>query len=310
MKRIAITGVSGYIGSKLLSRLDKSEFVDTIVGIDVKPPKIDSRKLKFYCQDISKPFDAIFIENKVDSAVHLAFVLKPTHDKRNARQVDIAGMMNFRDACNQTGVRHILYLSSHTVYGANPDNPPYFDEDSTLRPLSGFQYSEDKVEAEGILTDFARSDKNIRLTIIRSCPVIGPDAKGSIVNSMFTPVMIRIAGYDPSLQFIHEDDLVELMIAFIKGEKAGVFNAAGNGEIRYSETAVLAKKKMLALPGSLLYFLLRWSWALRLQSESPTSGLEFIKYPPLVSTGKVKTELGFQFRHSSKEAAVSFLSTL
>jgi len=38
MKKIAITGVSGYIGSKLLSRLDKSEFVDTIVGIDVKPP--------------------------------------------------------------------------------------------------------------------------------------------------------------------------------------------------------------------------------------------------------------------------------
>jgi nucleoside-diphosphate-sugar epimerase len=85
MKRIAITGISGYIGGRLLSRLEGMEEVEKIVGMDVKSPKDSTPKLKFYCQDISKPLSDIFIENGVDSATHLVFVLKPTHNRAGAR---------------------------------------------------------------------------------------------------------------------------------------------------------------------------------------------------------------------------------
>jgi hypothetical protein len=51
-----------------------------------------------------------------------------------------------------------------------------------------------------------------------------------------------------------------------------------------------------------------FSWALRLQNESPASGLEFIKYPPIISTEKVNREVGFQFRYSSGEAVAAFVS--
>ena len=76
MKRVAITGISGYIGGRLLSRLDKIESVESIIGVDIKPPRNISPKLKFYCQDIFKPLADIFVEHKVDSAIHLVFVLK------------------------------------------------------------------------------------------------------------------------------------------------------------------------------------------------------------------------------------------
>ena len=308
MKSIAITGISGYIGSRLLSRLDEIPDVSDIVGIDIKPPTRRAGKLRFYCREILQPLGDIFVENEVDSAIHLAFVLKPTHNREGTRQVDIGGISNFLDACRQANVKHILYLSSHTVYGAYPDNPVPLREEALLRPLIGFQYSTDKAEAERILRNFAVSQRDVYLTILRSCPVIGPNATNSVVASMFKPIFIRVAGFDPPLQFVHEDDLAELVVAMLRQKKSGIFNVAGNGEIRYTELAKLCGKRTVTVPDKLLRILMSFSWSLHLQSESPPNGLEFIKYPPVVSTEKLKTETGFQFRYSSKEAVISFLS--
>ncbi len=308
MKRIAITGISGYIGSRLLLRLDEIESVEKIVGIDIRPPKNGTSKLKFYCKDISKPLEDIFVENKVESAVHLAFVLKPTHDRRGARHVDIGGTLNFLEACRKAQVRYIVYLSSHTVYGAHPDNTRPIDEDSPVRPLSGFQYSSDKAEVERMLQDFAASHQDVCITILRSCPVIGPNAANSVAALMFKPIMIRVAGYDPPMQFVHEDDLVEIIMTFLSQRKSGIFNVAGSGLIRYSEIARLSGRRTIAVPEKLLRVLMGFSWALRLQNESPASGLEFIKYPPIVSTEKLKSEIGFQFGYSSRDALLSFVS--
>jgi UDP-glucose 4-epimerase len=310
MKRVAITGISGYIGSRLFSRLDSVENLERIVGIDLKEPRYSSSKLKFYCQDISKQFSDIFVENEVESAIHLAFVSKPTHDRAGAQQIDIGGSLNFLEACRQAQLKHILYLSSHTVYGAYPSNPTPLTEGSPLRPLPDFQYSWDKAETEQILHDFATSDKDVCLTVLRSCPVVGPNAADSVTALMFKPpIMIGVSGYDPMMQFVHEDDLVELIATFLIQKEAGIFNVAGDEEIRYSEIARLSGKRMLKLPERLLHLLMGFSWALHLQNESPTSGLEFIKYPPIVSTEKLKNSMGFQFRYSSREALLSFLGS-
>jgi UDP-glucose 4-epimerase len=309
MKRVAITGVAGYIGGLLLSQLEEIETVERIVGIDTVPPKSNSPKLRFYGQDILKTLADIFSENAVDSAVHLVFVVKSTHDKMRAQKVDIDGTLNFLEACRQARVKHILYLSSHTVYGAHPGNTRPFKEDSPPNPLNSFQYSEDKAEVERILGDFAMAHRDICVTTLRSCPVIGPNAANSVATLMFRPIMLRIAGYDPPMQFVHEYDLVKLITALLMQRKGGIFNVAGEGEVRYSEIARLAGRKTMVIPEKLFSFLIGFSWALHLQSESPPSGLDFIKYPPLVSTEKVKKETGFRFNYSSREAIAAFLST-
>lgn len=80
MTRIAITGVSGYIGTRLLSRLETLDTGQRIIGVDIQAPKESSSKLMFYRQDILQPLSHIFSESEVDSAIHLAFVLMPSHD--------------------------------------------------------------------------------------------------------------------------------------------------------------------------------------------------------------------------------------
>ena len=311
MKNIAITGISGYIGTRLFSHLDSIDSVQEIIGIDVKQPTSKSAKLRFHRQDILEPFGDLFSENEVDTAVHLAFILRPTRDTASVQQIDIEGTINFVRACQQAKVRHILYLSSHTVYGAHHDNPIQLTEDSPVRPLPDFQYSWDKARTEQILRDFGTSDRNVTITILRSCPVIGPNAADSAPAIMFKPpIMIGVDRFDPPMQFIHEDDLMRLIEVFLVQKRGGIFNVAGDGEIKYSAVAKLLRKRMLKLPERLLEFLMSVSWAMHLQSDSPASGLEFIKYPPVVSTDKLTKEIGFRFQYSTKEALSSFVSAV
>ena len=311
MKNIAITGISGYIGTRLFCHLDSMEDVQRITGIDVKPPSFESAKLRFYRHDILEPFDDLFVESEVDTAVHLAFVLKPTRNRALARKIDVNGMTNFVQACQQSHVKHVIYLSSHTVYGARRDNPVPLREDSPLQPLLDFQYSWDKAEAERILLEFGTSSQNVTITVLRSCPVIGPNAADSVPALMFKPpVMIGVADFNPVMQFVHEGDLVRLIEALLNQRTGGIFNVAGDGELRYGEVANLVGKKMLRLPEWLLKSLMRTSWVMHLQNDSPASGLEFIKYPPVISTEKLKKETGFGFEYSTREALLSLVSTM
>jgi UDP-glucose 4-epimerase len=124
------------------------------------------------------------------------------------------------------------------------------------------------------------------------------------------PVMIGVAGFDPRMQFVHEYDLIQVIETFLNQKKGGIFNVAGEGDLRYSEVAKLARKRLLRLPDSLIKPLIRISWALHLQNDSPYAGLEFIKYPPVVSTGKLLKETGFRFHYSTEEALSSFVSSL
>jgi UDP-glucose 4-epimerase len=300
---IAITGVSGYIGSRLLAYLEQVDDVKTIIGIDNRRPEVKSAKLKFYQHDVRRPFDRIFIKNAVETVVHLAFILRPTRDKALVRQVDIGGTTNLLDACRKAGAKHLVYLSSHTAYGAYKDNPVPLNEDCTLRPIPGFQYSHDKVEIERAMRDFTATGTKTTLTILRSCPVVGANAVGTATTIMFQPfVMVGVIGCAAPMQFVHEDDLVNIIGLCVKLKKGGIYNVAGDGVVQYSEVAHILKKKLLRLPGGLLKAVITFSWVTHLQSASPASGLEFIKYPPVVSTAKLKRELGYEFKYSSKEA--------
>jgi len=311
MKNVAITGISGYIGTRLLSRLHTVDSIQKIIGIDIRQPALRPPKLKFYLQNVLKPFSDLLTENEVDTAIHLAFVVKPTRERTSVQKIDVEGTTNFVQACRQSNVGHALYLSSHTVYGAHHDNPVPLTEDSPLRPLPGFQYSWDKAQAEQIVRDFGQSQRDVTITILRCCPVIGPHAAGSVPVLMFKPpVMIGVAGFDPRMQFVHEDDLIQVIETFLNQKKGGIFNVAGEGDLRYSEVAKVAGKKLLMLPGSLIHPLMRISWALHLQNDSPLSGLEFIKYPLVVNTAKLLKETGFRFQYSTQDALSSFVCTL
>ena len=233
-------------------------------------------------------------------------MLQPGRDRAASRRVNVGGTVNLLRECEAAGVRKIVYLSSTSVYGAHADNPPLLTEDSPPRPNKGFQYSEDKLEAESLIQDYAGSRPDVTATILRGCPVMGPDADNFIARAFLKPFLVAVRGADPPLQFVHQDDLMDVLVRCVLSDFPRLYNVAGEGTILWSEAARLLRRWLVSLPAPLLYAATDLAWLLRLQSDSPSSGLNFIRYPWVASSDKIKRELGVRFRHTSREAWESF----
>jgi nucleoside-diphosphate-sugar epimerase len=104
------------------------------------------------------------------------------------------------------------------------------------------------------------------------------------------------------MQFVHEDDLINIMGKVITKRKGGIFNVAADGTLKYSKVARMLNKKLIKLPYNLMEMMISFSWAVHLQNAAPAGCLKFIQYPPVISTAKLKKELGYQFKYSSQEA--------
>ena len=281
--------------------------MEHILATDVRPLKGDySSKVKFLHHDIKAPIHGLLRDHVINSVVHLAYVLSPARDRLAVSRVNIGGTANVLSACADSGVKHILCFSSTTVYGAHADNPPLLTEDSPMRPVSGFQYGETKAAVELLLRDFVRRNNSPTVSVMRSCPVMGPRTDNFISRAFSRPLLVGFRGYDPPMQLLHEDDMTEVLSRCLLGRIPGTYNMAGEGSIRWSEMAEALGKKILNLPAGLLYGMTSLSWAMRLQNDSPASGLDFIKYPWTVSTEKIKRDLNVSFEHISREALMAF----
>lgn len=302
MRRIAVTGSSGYLGSRLVARLAEHDDVETIVGVDFRPPGDFPAKLRFYQQDVATPFSEVFEKERVDTAVNLAFVVGSSRDHRLVRAVGLDGAHNFLDACRAAGVEQAVYMSSSTAYGAHPDNPEPLTEASPLRPNDAFLYSRYKAVADRVFQEFAEEHPATNVTILRGCPVIGPGSHDAAGATIFRRSMLRVAGHDPLTQYMHEDDLIEIFVHAIERRARGVFNTAGDGFIRYSDLAGLANRRMVTLPYLLIAPLLEATWHARLQESGSAVGLRYIMYPWVVDNARFCEQTGFSYRYSSEEA--------
>lgn len=305
--RIAITGASGYLGSKLAAFLGGLDWVESIVALDVRPPQASLPKVSFFRADVLEPFWRLLDSNRVDAAIHLAFVLMPRRDWPAVARINVGGTSNFLAACKVAGVKHVVYLSSFAAYGAHPDNPRLLSEGSQLRPVAGFQYSVFKAETDRLMQKFAVANPGVSVTVFRAPVILGPGSRNAITRALFRNPMLGVRGYDPEQQFLHEDDLAQAVKLALEQGKGGAFNIAGGDTVRYSELAKLSRHRMLWLPEGLLQPLMAATWRLGLQNGGPPQALSFIKYPALLSTEKAHRELGFAPRYTSRQAVQAYV---
>ena len=309
-RRIAVTGASGYVGARLIERLRSEDQVEGILALDIRPPPRPSDpRIQYLHLDVSEPFPDVFASQGIDAVVHLAYVLRPGRNREAVRRVNVGGTANVLEACAAAGVRRIVYLSSTSVYGAHPDNPPMLTEESPVRPVKGFWYSEDKAASESLMDAYVRDRPEVSDTILRACPVLGPTADNFIARAFLRPFLVAVRGYDPPMQFLHEDDLTEVLAQCALGEARGLYNVAGEGLIRWSEMAAKLGRRLVALPPPLLYAVTEAAWRLRLQSDSPSAGLDLIRHRWTASTAKIVREMGVAFRNSSADTVEAFANS-
>ena len=309
---VAITGAAGYVGTRLLHNLEEAGEQPKLVAIDTRPLAFPIHNVAAYRRDVMEPIDDALLQHRVTSLVQLVFIARRGRNRREVaaiRQANLDTLKAVLDSCVRARVRHFIYLSSHTVYGPHADNPIPLTDKAPLRPLPDFPYGYDKFLSEQLIQDFAEQHQDLKVTILRSCIVLGPNANNSITRAFFRPLLLGVLDYNPPIQFVYEDDLARVLAIVIAEELTGVFNVAGEGVVFYRELANIVKSRLVNLPSLIAYALVNLTWDLGIQRDSTATGLDLVRYPIVMDTSSLRRATGYRFRHSSLETLTSFANS-
>lgn len=312
---VAVTGASGYIGTRLLRELEKRGD-GRLVALDTRPLALPVHNIVARRKDVSRPIDDVLHQHRVSTLVHLASAASPDGDAGDGDSTTNANLLMLESvlhSCERAGVNNVVFLSSHLVYGVWPDNPIPLTEDSLLRPNKDYPPSNEKFLCEGAVQKYALRHPEACLTVLRTPPVLGPSTPPD--PSRIFPTAVRPCRRPRGIpfQFLHEDDLARAITTVVDRQTAGTFNLAAEGIATYSEIAEAllpgskTKRRIpgLGIPGLLPVDLPQMP---KLERGDGFRQRDVLKHPVILSTGKVKHMLGLRARYSSLETLTSFVN--
>jgi UDP-glucose 4-epimerase len=308
---VAVTGARSFIGSEVLKRLEEDRRYARVLAVDIRKPTSPLDKVQFHKVDLTLPtadadLAALLAREKVDTLVHAAFLSSPTHAAAWAHELEDVGTMHVLNACAEARLAKLVVTSTTMVYGADARNPNFLDEDHELKAQPRSPYIDDKVRAERQVRRFAVENPETRVTVLRAAPTIGPTIHNYVTRFLARPVAPVLMGYDPLLQFVHEDDLADAVKLAIDADVAGAFNIVADGVLPYSTVLAMMGKLPLPVPHFVASALARALWATQI-TDAPPAFLDFLRFLCVADGRKARRLLGFAPRHDIRSAIRDFL---
>ena len=298
---VAVTGASGYLGSKLIEALCAEEKVAKVIGFDVRGPAFSDPKFVFDSVDVrDSALEARF--KGVDVVVHLAFVMDPIHDETMMRDVNVNGSQNVFRCAGRAGVRKVVYTSSAVAYGAHPDNDFPLTEESPLRANLDFSYAAHKLEVEYVVKEVQDELPDLRFVILRPAIVFGPNVDNAWSHSMELPVLFWVQGHKSPLQFVHEDDVCRALHFSVTEDIDGPFNLAPDDFLEHDEMVMLLGRRAFELPEPVAFAMIDRLWSMKM-AEAPSGMLHYVMHPWVVSSKKIQ-DAGFRFSRTNREVFI------
>jgi UDP-glucose 4-epimerase len=308
-KRVLVTGLGTFWGGRVAQALEEDPSVDVIVGLDTKEPSVELDRTEFVRADENYSILARLVKAaRIDTILHTFLVVDSTGTSPRAlHEANVIGTMNLLAAASASGstVRRLIVKSSTHVYGSNADDPTWFREDTRRSRAPRTAVERSLLEVEGYIRDFADDrQENVAVTVLRFSNVLGPDIVTPLSCALELPLVPFIAGFDPRLQFVHEDDVVRSLLFVLDHDLPGSYNVAGDGLLPWSEVARLCGKRMLPLPPVGTGLAAR---ALKLgrACDLPPEALEVLRHGRGVDTRRLRRH-GFRYEYTSAGAVEHF----
>ena len=234
-KTILVTGAAGFIGSNLVKRLLNDVEDVTVIGIDNMNDYYDVKLKEARLEELASKPSFTFVKGSIaDKAIitEIFETYKPQVVVNLAAQAgvrysitnpdayiesNILGFYNILEACRHSydngasGVEHLVYASSSSVYGSNK-KVPYSTEDKVDNPVS--LYAATKKSNELLAHAYSKL-YNIPSTGLRFFTVYGPAGRPDMAYFGFTNKLrqgktIQIFNYgNCKRDFTYIDDIVE-----------------------------------------------------------------------------------------------------
>ncbi|WP_078513372.1 NAD-dependent epimerase/dehydratase family protein [Streptomyces purpureus] len=313
-KVVLVTGVARTLGGRFVRRIIRDPEVDRVIGVDAVTPEHHLGGADFVRADIRQPTIAkVLAQYDVDTVVHMDVTGTPLGAGGRAvvKETNVIGTMQLLGACQKCpGIKRLVVKSSTSVYGSAPRDPAVFTETTPPKSLPSGGFAKDAVEVEGYVRGFARRRPDVAVCVLRFANILGPCADSPLADYFSLPVMPTVFGYDPRLQFVHEDDVIDVLrLAAHEPRRAtlnsGTFNIAGDGVLLLSQCS-----RRLGRPTvPLLLPAVTWvGSALRTvgMTDFSPEQIRLLTHGRVVSTVQMRETLGFTPSYTTAETFADF----
>ncbi len=287
--KIVITGITTILGRMVAEKLAAAGH--DIVGIDTREWPDAPRNVDLVKTDIrKKTAEEVFRVGEPDVVIHMATVAHYSIRFEERYRINLEGTRSIFDYCQRYGVKQILFVGRHTVYGADPDSPLYRTEMDP--PLGGMTFPElsDLVTADLFACSALWRFPDITTTVLRIVYTLGPSKRGTLASYLKGMVVPTVLGYDPLYHFMHEQDAAKAIITALDAKLHGVYNIAGNQPVPLSALISRAGRIPAPLPAPLFSKALGRFGLPNLFSGS----INHIKFSVVVDNALFKEATGFQ----------------
>jgi len=251
-RRVLITGLDTFWGGRMAQALESDPEVDMILGMGTSEPSVPLERAEFVRADQTYSIlSRIVRATQVDTIVHTFLVTDSTKaPPRALHEINVIGTMNLLAAAGQpsSSVRQVVVKSSSLVYGSAATDPAWFREETSRTSPARTRVERSLLEVEGFVRDFAEDNPATVVSVIRFANVLGTDIVTPISSNLSRSLCPHVAGYDPLVQFVEEDDVVRCLEHVTRHRIPGLYNVAGSGKLPWTEVAALCGTRLLPLP--------------------------------------------------------------
>jgi UDP-glucose 4-epimerase len=300
-RKVMVTGAGGALGRRVIERL--KERYD-VVGVDFRWRKHVDPDVVHYEVDFEKrKFQDVFREHRFAGVIHLGRIGSAQLNRARRYNSNVIGTERLLQYAQQYGVRKVVILSSHYVYGADANNPALLDESTPMKAANLTNELVDSVELENLCNIYLYKHPELNITILRSCNIVGPGVQNNISKILSSRVAPCLMGFSPMMQFIHVDDLAEAVVLAYEKDQRGVYNVAPDDWIAYQDALELAGCHRLFLPS--LPPVLPRALASLVNGIAglpfPSYLVNYFKYPVIIDGRLFAERFGFKPRRTLRE---------
>ncbi|MCG5215163.1 NAD-dependent epimerase/dehydratase family protein [Streptosporangium soli] len=314
---VLVTGVARHIGARVASVLAADPDITRVIGVDTVPPPSLTReggvplgRTEFVRVDLRSPDIAqVIAAADIDTVVHVSLVSAPSRSAGRAymKEHNVIGTMQLLGACQRSAmVRRVVVRSTTAVYGSSAHDPAVFTEEAESHEVPSHGYAKDAVEVEGYVRGFARRRPDVAVSMLRFANFMGPGVDSPLTRYFTQPVLPTVFGFDPRLQFVHEDDGVEVLRRMAMEDHPGTYNVAGEGILLLSQCARRAGLASLPIPSPAFKKLGDLARSVGLVDFSPEQ-LRLMSHGRAVDVTRLAGELGWKPKFSTAAAFDDFL---
>lgn len=311
---VLVTGVSDYLGARVATALQDHPEVARVVGVDSVEPEHPLGRAEFIRAELHDGSLAEAVQDSgADTVLHLRLALAPSHNGREDRTGNgVLGTMQLLAACQRsTTVRRLVVRSTVAVYDCLSEPGQSVPEATKARARKAararLHEAMEAAKAERYVRGLARRRPDLSIAVLRFADLMGPSVDSPLTRYLGRRWVPVLPGHDPRMQFLHEDDGVEVIRRMALVDREGVFDVAAPGTIPLSQCLRrTGRSTKLPMPAPGLRVLSSLAGRDRL-AYSPEQ-LRRLGTPRMLDCTEVQRVLNWSPTYTSQEAFDSYVA--